>query len=206
MMGVMTFVFTKGAPQLDPGTFPCSCSAGWSLTTSFVIAWIQRNYFDSSRNAALVKRIPDTAGRSYRVAFGAFLNFTVHLLIQIGLLLACVFLFGGSANIHWLWLPLLWLLEIMFVCGLALITSAVNVYLRDTRYIVESINTVLFWLVPIFYGFEGIPQRLHLVYEVNPIAALVFCLRDILLHGTGAAPRRPCGISPWWRAARSWWG
>jgi len=73
------------------------------------------------------------------------------------------------------------------VSGLALITSAVNVYIRDTRYVVESANTVLFWLVPIFYGTEIIPPKFLDLYNYNPVAALVVCLRDIFLQG--AAPQ-----------------
>jgi ABC-type polysaccharide/polyol phosphate export permease len=69
---------------------------------------------------------------------------------------------------------------------MAFVTSSLNVFIRDTRYVVESANLVLMWLVPIFYDFSVIPNAYKDVYQFNPLAALVLALRQVLLHD--AAP------------------
>jgi ABC-type polysaccharide/polyol phosphate export permease len=78
-------------------------------------------------------------------------------------------------------------MELIFVCGISLLTSAINIYIRDTRYVVESFNAVLFWMVPIFYGSDKVPDQFKWIYDLNPVAALVTALRNILLQDMSPA-------------------
>jgi ABC-type polysaccharide/polyol phosphate export permease len=177
MMGVMTFVFTRIFYNPNARDFPLSILCGLVPFNFYSVAFLSGTT-SLVENSHLVKRVP--VPREI-IPITTVLANCLHLLIQIGLLLALVLAWGKGVSAAWLWLPVVWSFEIVFVCGLALIGSSVNVYVRDTRYVVESANTILFWLVPIFYSFSAIPARFREIYQLNPIAALVMALRNILL-------------------------
>ncbi len=176
MLGVLVFVFTKIFTNPRPD-YPVFVLCGLVPFNFFSSAWTSSTTCIVD-NAALIKRVPFPREI---VPISSVLSTTIHLFLQILLMLGFALAYHRPPNRFWLLLPVVWTLAIAFVCGLGLICSGLNVYLRDMRYVVESSVSVLFWLVPIFYDFNLIPARFRDLYALNPIAALVLSQRTIIL-------------------------
>ncbi len=184
MMGILTFVFTRIYPNPAVPNFAVFILCGL-VPFNFYSLSLNAGTTSLLDNQSLVKRVR-CPRRIFPIA--AVLANCLHFLIQIALLIAFVLAFGYRVNRFWPWLGVVWMLEIIFMSGLSLMTSVLDVYYRDVRYLVEASNAVMFWLVPIFYSLEMVPQRLRLLYLLNPIAAVVVAGRDVLLHGKPPAP------------------
>src|SRR5438874_7616357 len=123
MMGVLTFVFTKVLSNPVPD-FPLFLLCGLVPFNFFTIGWISgtTSVID---NASLIKRVPFPREI---IPIASVLSNTLHLLIQIALLLGLALWYGKGISVHWLWLPVVWILEVILVCGMALAFSSFNVY------------------------------------------------------------------------------
>ena len=177
MMSVLWFVFTKLYPAGRQEHFPLFVLCGLVPYNFFTISWVGATV-SLIENAQLIKRVP--VPREV-IPIASVLSNCVQLSGQLALVLVMAFVVGVGANRQWIWLPVIWLFFIGFVVGLGLLSAAVDVYVRDLRYLVESANVVLFWLVPIWYGFEQIAPEFRTLYGYNPVAAMVLAMRRVML-------------------------
>lgn len=115
-------------------------------------------------------------------------SWIVSLLIEMALLAVALVLFG---NMVLPWLPvaiLLIVLLAMFVTGLALAFSVLNVYFRDVQHFVSILFQVWFYLTPIVYPLSYVPVRAELfghdlpvrsLFHLNPVVDFVEAFRAI---------------------------
>lgn len=108
---------------------------------------------------------------------GSFIHFLPQLVI---LLVVCVFLFGWMPSLPAVGLMLAGIvLVLLFILGIGLFFSAVNVRFRDASNIVEIVRTISTWSSPVLYTWVMVSHRttdipwLFDVYMCNPVTIAV---------------------------------
>lgn len=88
------------------------------------------------------------------------------------------------------------LIVILFATGMAILLSAMNVYLRDVQFILDVGLMVLFWITPVLYSWHtvqdnlaeaGFPSWVFEVYMLNPLANAVIAFRQAFWPGMQTA-------------------
>ncbi|MBE6149983.1 MAG: ABC transporter permease [Firmicutes bacterium] len=109
----------------------------------------------------------------------------------INFLISCVimfiFLIFSGIGFSWyiLFLPLIILTQFILTQALALIISAVNVYVRDLEYIVGFFINMLFYATPILYSASLFSNSIiKYLIMVNPMATIIEGYRSILFYQT----------------------
>jgi ABC-2 type transport system permease protein len=122
----------------------------------------------------------------------ALFNFAIQLVI----LVIATFVQGSPAfGTRLAYFPLSFLLLLVFGTALALILSAVNVYLRDVQYLVEISLMVLFWASPIVYSWAQVSGSINgwllELYLANPITLAVIGFQRAFWVAGADAPVPP---------------
>jgi lipopolysaccharide transport system permease protein len=112
-------------------------------------------------------------------AVGAqFVQFTIAYLAVIPALAA--YQIGASPAL--LALPFLMVALVIFTSGFALVAAAAQVYLRDTRHLVEVLLQIWFWLTPVVYSLDLVPLRFRPLFSINPLVPFVEAFRDVVVR------------------------
>ncbi len=122
------------------------------------------------------------------------LDLAAGLCVVFGLLLYYGYSIGWSAT----WLPVLCLAHFALGLGLGLPLAALNLFFHDVRFLVGVGLNVWFFLTPVMYPPEIVPESYRFLHHLNPNAWLIDAYRATLLDGAS-----PSGDVLVWAAGTS---
>lgn len=183
LMGAITFVFTK-IIHIDIDKFPLFCLSG-------ILPWF---FFSASLSEAASSFIADARllkQFTFPLEFipiasvlANFMNFVFGLLFIIPIFI----IFNLKVLPVLILLPVVLILHLAFTTGLALLLSCLNIFFRDTAYLLNTILMFWFWITPIFYSIEMVPGDYRWVFILNPMAAFISAYHGILFEASFPDP------------------
>ncbi len=103
--------------------------------------------------------------------------------VSIGLVLVLVAA-DRSLSWHVAWLPIVVVLQVMWLAGLTWILASLTVALPDVTYFVNLFVFLLMFLSPIGYRPDMVPPAFAWIMYVNPIFYMTEMYRGTMLNGT----------------------
>ncbi len=92
---------------------------------------------------------------------------------------------GGDLTVNWhvllFFIPMA--IMLVFVTGVGLILSVLQVYFRDIEYIWEVFCTLMFYMVPIIYPLQQITTPwIRIIIQLNPLYSMLELFRQCVLY------------------------
>ena len=106
-----------------------------------------------------------------------------HFIFALPLLVGFMLITGESLSWSLLYLPVVVFLELLFLSGMGLAMSAMNVYFRDVQHILGNFMTLWFFLSPVIYPATSVPEKLKFTLIVNPVALFTQMYHGMFLEG-----------------------
>jgi lipopolysaccharide transport system permease protein len=106
----------------------------------------------------------------------------IQFLIGFPVLLGLVLIDGGQLGLALLAVPVVIAVQFVLTVGLAFPLAAMNVRYRDTQHVITLATMAAFYLTPVFYSAEVVPDQYQWLYRLNPMVTLLEAYRDILIR------------------------
>jgi len=158
--------------------------------TSFAfVGIIAYNWFQSGLSGAALST---TGNRELvlRPRFPAFIlpvvavsSSMLHFIFTFPLILLIVFFEGHHLPVAICLLPVVMGVQFILTIGLGYIATILNTIFRDTKPILDVLLRLFFFLSPVFYDPNMVPEPYQWLYNLNPLVVILQSYRDIILNG-----------------------
>lgn len=101
----------------------------------------------------------------------------INMLFSMVALFLFMIVLGAKITPALLFLPIAFLILFMWTFGISLFVAAINVYFRDMQYIMGVVLNAWYYITPILYPMDVIPENLQMLFRINPAYYIVDMFR-----------------------------
>lgn len=180
-MIVMTFVFSIIA------RIP---SLGVPYAVFLYVALLPWNFFSTS----LLSSVNSLVGNSSLITkiyfpreilvYATVAAKIIDVLLASTVLILFMIYFNIPVRISIVWVPFIFLIQLIFTLGLSLILSAFNLFYRDVQYLLNLVVLLWMYLTPVIYPVEMVPDQYRFILSLNPMAVFINAYRQVILGGS----------------------
>ena len=170
---VFGFFLSQGTPDFAPFLLIGTVIWRWIETSVRIGASSILNSRQLSEMVALPKILFPTI---------SFLNNTFKFFIVFFLLIGFLAIYGMLPGTAWFALPLLLLVEALFIASLMYILAALVPFFVDLRNIIDSGFKLLMFMSGVFYSVNAIPEKIRYFFYLNPVVIIIEGFRVVLMH------------------------
>ena len=117
-------------------------------------------------------------------AISSCITASIMLLVELSILGVFMAVLGFTPPITIIYLIPIYILGFVFVIGLSLGLSVLNVKFKDIEFIWGIILHAGFFLTPIFYRFDMLPEEIRNILQLSPVVQIVEMVHHVTLYGT----------------------
>lgn len=107
----------------------------------------------------------------------------INFLISILIILIFIIFTGIGFSIHFIFFPLIVLIQFVLILGIMLITCSLNVFFRDISYIAGFILNLSYYITPVFYATDLFKEsQFEIFIKLNPMTTIIESYRNVLIN------------------------
>tara|TARA_Y100001970_G_scaffold120062_1_gene148869 strand:+ start:809 stop:1576 length:768 start_codon:yes stop_codon:yes gene_type:complete len=155
------------------------------ITGMFPWQWFANSINESSNlfisNQSIIKKINFPRNT---LVIASICNDCIHFMLSIPVIILFFFIYDVPLSINLAWCaPLLLILQFTITYSISLFIATINLFFRDMARLVPILMTFLFFLTPIIYSFDMVPDKYKYLVSLNPVAPLMVSWRNLFLYG-----------------------
>jgi len=89
---------------------------------------------------------------------------------------------GYPLNWNYIFLPLIIILQFIFITSIVLPISAIIPFIPDMNFLISHVVRLLIYPSAVVFSIDMIPEKYHYIINLNPIALIINSYRDIVMY------------------------